>query len=254
MNNPNPNPVGEMSLFEHLAELRSCLLWSMVALLVAAVCCYYFSTFTFAILTAPYFEAFAGAPLVGTGPAEAFMLKLKVALASGIFFASPFIFYQVWRFISPGLYAEEKRLVVPFVVSTSTLFIGGAAFCYYAVIPFAFAFFQAEYSSINVSPTIKISEHVSTMLQGMLAFGIVFELPVLAFFLARVGVITKQMLVDGTRLAIVIIVILSAVLTPPDVVSQLLMAAPLTALYFISIWIVGCVEKGKQIVQPENLS
>ena len=241
----NKSPNAEMSLFEHLGELRGCMVRSVIALLIAACACYGFSTEIFAFLSAPYFESFTGAPLVGTGPAEAFVLKLKVALVAGIFCASPIIFHQVWRFISPGLYESERRLVFPFVGATTILFIGGALFCYYGVLPFAFSFFESEYSSIGVTPTIKISEHISTVLQGMLAFGIVFELPVLAFFLARLGFVTRKMLVDGTRLAVVIIFIVSAVFTPPDVVSQLLMAAPLCLLYYISILIVGWVERSR---------
>jgi sec-independent protein translocase protein TatC len=176
--------------------------------------------------------------LIGTGLAEAFVLKLKVALFAGIVLSSPFLFFQLWLFVAPGLYAAERRLVVPFVASTTSLFLLGVWFCYEWVFPFAFEFFRGEYASIGVTPTVRISEHLALMIQGLVGFGAVFQLPVLAFFLARLGIIDERTLIGGTRYAIVAIFILSAVLTPPDVLTQFLMAGPLLLLYGISILVV----------------
>ncbi|MBX7144987.1 MAG: twin-arginine translocase subunit TatC [Oligoflexia bacterium] len=243
LNKTSAAPSAEMTLFEHLAELRSCLLHIALAVLVTAIIAYYFSTQVFQILSAPYFAAFPNAPLVGTGPAEAFMIKLKVALAVGIFASSPIVFFEIWRFIAPGLYEHEKKMVLPFVVSATSLFLLGAWFCYAGVIPVAFDFFHQEYQSVGLTPNIKISEHLAMVLQGMLAFGLVFELPVLAYFGGRFGILTKAGLISSVRYAIVVIFIVSAILTPPDVLSQLLMAIPLCLLYAISIWVVAFAER-----------
>lgn len=237
----------DMTLFEHLAELRSCLLYAVLSVLAAAIGAYYFSEQVFQILSAPYFAAFPNAPLVGTGPAEAFMIKIKVAFAVGIFLASPVIFFQIWRFVSPGLYEHERKMVLPFVASTTFLFILGAWFCYAGVIPVAFDFFHEEYKSVNLTPNIKISEHLAMVLQSMLAFGAVFEMPVLAYFGGRLGIVTKAGLIAGTRYAIVAIFIISAILTPPDVLSQFLMAIPLCLLYALSIWVVAFAEKKRDL-------
>lgn len=231
-----------MSLFDHLGELRSCLLRAIIAILVGAVCCYSYSSQVFEFLNRPYFANFPGAILIGTSPAEAFMLKIKVAIYCGLLLSSPVTFYQLWIFISPGLYESEKRLVLPFVFVTSSLFLFGAWFCFDWVLPIAFDFFNQEYKSIGVSPNIKVSEHLSTVIQGTLAFGVIFELPVLAYFLGRGGLITSQMLIKSSRIAIAAIFIISAILTPPDVLSQFLMAGPLLLLYGVSILIVKSVE------------
>jgi sec-independent protein translocase protein TatC len=232
------NPGAEMGILEHLAELRTRLLYSFLAICAAAVISYEFAPFLFDVLSRPYFEAFPDNQLIGTGPAEAFMLKIKVALFSGILLSSPFLFLQLWLFVAPGLYENEKRLVFPFVFCTTALFVLGAWFCYRFVVPLAFEFFHAQYASIGVTPQIRLSEHLSMMMQTLVGFGAVFELPIIAFFLARLGLITHHTLIRGSRYAVVIIFIVSAVLTPPDVLSQLLMAGPICLLYAFSILVV----------------
>jgi sec-independent protein translocase protein TatC len=160
-----------------------------------------------------------------------------VALFCGCLVTSPFLFYQIWAFIAPGLYATERRWVIPFVLASSILFIGGAAFCYTTVLPITLSFFRDEFTSINVTPTIRIGDHVSMTLMMLLGFGAVFELPLITLALARLGIIDHLFLIRWYRQAIVIIFILSAIITPPDVFSQLLMAVPLLGLYLISILI-----------------
>lgn len=230
--------IGEMDLFGHLRELRRRLVWSLIGVVCGAGVAYGFAEQIFDLLCKPYFVAFPGNVLIGTGLAEAFLLKLKVAVFAGIVLASPFLFYQLWLFVAPGLYAAEKRLVAPFVLATTALFLLGVWFCYTWVLPFAFEFFREEYASIGVTPTVRISEHLALMVQALVGFGAVFQLPVLAFFLARLGVIDEQTLIGGARYAIVAIFVVSAVLTPPDVLTQFLMAGPLILLYGLSILVV----------------
>jgi sec-independent protein translocase protein TatC len=233
-----PREIGEMDLFGHLRELRRRIVISVLAILGGAIVAYSFTKEIFDFLSRPYFDAFPDNILIGTGLAEAFILKLKVAFFAGIVLASPVLFFQLWLFIAPGLYDRERRLALPFVVSTTGLFLLGVWFCYTWVFPFAFDFFRAEYLSIGVTPTVRISEHLALMIQGLVGFGSVFQLPVIAFFLGRLGVIDHRTLIGGARYAVVIIFVLSAILTPPDVLTQFLMAGPLMLLYGISIIVV----------------
>ena len=227
-----PREIGDMDLFGHLRELRRRLVNSLLAILVGAIVAYSFTTEIFDFLSRPYFDAFPDNILIGTGLAEAFILKLKVAFFAGIVLSSPVLFLQLWLFIAPGLYDRERRLVFPF----------------------AFEFFREEYISIGVTPTVRISEHLALMVQGLVGFGAVFQLPVIAFFLGRLGIIDAQTLIGGARYAIVIIFIVSAILTPPDVLTQFLMAGPILLLYGLSILVVRYTatspEADKEAPQP----
>ena len=231
-------PEHEMDLFEHVAELRYRLIVCFISVFILAVIAYFFSKQLFTLLSAPFDKAFSDSIMIGTGPAEAFILRLKVSFFTGIIFSCPVIFYQIWSFVSPGLYEHERKLFIPFMVTTTALFAVGVWFCFALVLPLAFDFFREQYLAINVTPRIKISEHLSIVMRALFGFGLVFEMPVLAFFLGRLGIISHHTLIHGARYAIVIIFILSAVLTPPDVVTQFLMAGPLLILYGISILIV----------------
>jgi sec-independent protein translocase protein TatC len=235
---PSPREIGEMDLFGHLRELRKRIVNSLIAILIGSIVAYSFTREIFDFLSRPYFDAFPDNILIGTGLAEAFILKLKVAFFAGIVLASPVLFLQLWFFIAPGLYERERRLAFPFVVSTTGLFLLGVWFCYRWVFPFAFEFFREEYLSIGVTPTVRISEHLALMIQGLVGFGAVFQLPVIAFFLGQLGIIDDRTLIGGARYAVVIIFVLSAILTPPDVLTQFLMAGPLLVLYGISILVV----------------
>lgn len=235
---PDPKAADEMSLFDHLRELRKRIFLVMIGVIAGACACYSYSGEIFDFLSRPYFAAFPENLLIGTGPAEAFMLKIKVAIFAGMLLSSPWTFMQLWLFVRPGLHDHERKLFAPFMIVSTSLFTAGVAFCYFVVLPFCFEFFAAEYRSIGITATIRISEHLSMMAQALLGFGAVFELPVLAFLLGRAGIITHDMLISGSRYAIVGIFIVSAVMTPPDVLTQLLMAAPLLALYGISILVV----------------
>jgi sec-independent protein translocase protein TatC len=226
-----------MPLLGHLQELRGRLLKSLLAIAVAFVPAYAGASELFTFLSHPLLTATAEAPLlVGLGPTEAFFTKLKVAFIAALFLASPALFYQLWQFVAPGLHQHEKRYVIPFVIFGPFFFVLGAGFCYHVVLPVAYAFFLAEYKTIGVQPTLRISEYLTFTARMLLAFGVTFELPVLAFFFTRVGLITHRLLLGFFRYAVVLIFVLAAVLTPgPDIASQLLLAGPLLLLYTLSI-------------------
>ncbi len=227
----------QMGLMEHLRELRKRLIISLGLIALGAIGAYLYAAPLFTWLSAPYFEAFGNSPLIGTSPAEAWVLKLKVSIFAGTIVMSPALFYQLWAFVSPGLYSHERRLVLPFVVCSTVLFVGGAMFCYRFVLPYSFGFFHDEFKSIGVTPTIKVGDNLSMMITTLVGFGAVFELPLLSYFLARAGVIDHRFLLEWFRHAVVIIFIVAAILTPPDVFTQILMAGPLVALYGLSILI-----------------
>jgi sec-independent protein translocase protein TatC len=226
-----------MTFTEHLEELRWCLLKSLAAIILASMLCYFFSDAIFRFMVAPLRQNLgAGQSLIGTGVTEAFFIEIKVALAGGVFFSSPIIFYQIWRFISPGLSGNEKRLVLPFVFCATLFFIGGALFCYHVVLPVAFQYFIEQYGTIDVTPAIRIGEYFTFFFRMILAFGVTFELPVFTFFLVRLGIWDYRFMLRSFRYAIVAIFIIAAVLTPtPDVINQSLLALPMLLLYVISI-------------------
>jgi sec-independent protein translocase protein TatC len=225
-----------MSLTGHLAELRTRLIRALLATAVGFGLAYFWAAELVTFLVRPLIAQGLAVDVIGTGVTDAFFTKLKVSAIAGIFAASPVIFFQVWRFVSPGLYAREKRVAFPFSIAATTFFLAGAAFCYVVVFPVAFRFFLEQFASIALGPQIRISEYLTFASRMLLAFGVTFELPVASFFLARVGLITHRTLLDGARYAVVVIFVVAAVLTPgPDVASQLLMAAPLLVLYVLSI-------------------
>lgn len=226
-----------MILFEHLEALRWGLIKSLGAVLLAFALSYYFAGRIFTFIVAPLKGILRpGQSLIGTGVPEAFFVEIKVALVAGVFLASPFIFYQIWRFIALGLHGRGKRFLIPFVIFTSLFFVAGGYFCYAAVLPVAFLYLIGQYQSVEVSPEIRIAEYFTFFFRMVLAFGVTFELPVFTFFLVRLGIWDYRFLWRQFRYAIIIIFTVAAVLTPgPDVVSQILLAGPLTLLYLLSI-------------------
>jgi sec-independent protein translocase protein TatC len=242
-----PESDVRMPLTAHLEELRWRIVRALLAMAVGFAACYAFAEQLFRFLIRPLAALRPDqALIIGTGVTEAFFTKLKVSFIAATFLASPVMFFQAWRFVAPGLYESEKRLAVPFSAAASTFFVLGAAFCYWVVFPVGFTFFLAEYASIGVAPQIRISEYLSFAARMLLAFGVTFELPVVTFFLARLGVLTHRTLLGAGRYAIVVIFIVAAVLTPgPDVASQLLMAAPLLVLYALSIGVAYLVARAR---------
>jgi sec-independent protein translocase protein TatC len=241
-----------MGLMDHLRELRKRLVIALLLIGVGAVAAYAYASPLFEWLSAPYFAAFGSSPLIGTSPAEAWVLKLKVSVFAGIVLMSPALFYQLWAFVSPGLYSHERRLLVPFVFLSTVLFVGGSLFCYYYVLPYSFSFFYEEFRSIGVTPTIKVADNLSMTVTTLVGFGAVFELPLLTFFLARGGIIDHRFLLRWFRHAVVLIFVIAAVLTPPDVLTQLLMAGPLLLLYGLSIAIAWWVAPRESAELPES--
>jgi sec-independent protein translocase protein TatC len=238
-----PESDVRMPLTGHLEELRTRLVRALLAAAAGFGIAYLWAAELVELLVAPLAAQGMQVDVIGTGVTDAFFTKLKVSAIAGVFLASPIIFYQAWRFVSPGLYASEKRVAVPFSAAATIFFLAGAAFCYAVVFPVAFRFFIEQFATIELAPQIRISEYLTFASRMLLAFGVTFELPVVSFFLARIGVITHRTLLDGVRYAVVAIFVVAAVLTPgPDIASQMLMAAPLLALYALSIgvaWLVG---------------
>jgi sec-independent protein translocase protein TatC len=225
-----------MSLIEHLTELRTRLIRSVIAVAVGFLIAYAIDDWLFNALTYPLRAASHGKVLlIGTGVAEAFFTKLKVALIAGLFIASPAVFFEIWKFIAPGLFEPERRLAKPFVASASLFFIAGGYFCWAVVFRIGYSFFLREYSSIGVTPTIRISEYMAFSAKLLLAFGVTFELPIFAFFLTRIGIIDHRMMVHHFRYAVLAIFVVAVALTPPDMMSPFLLAIPLLALYGLSI-------------------
>jgi len=226
-----------MTFTEHLEELRWCLLKSLAAITVASGACYFFSDLIFGFIVAPLRQNLQpGQSLIGTGVTEAFFIEIKVALAAGVLFSCPFIFYQIWRFIAPGLSGGEKKRVLPFVLFATLFFVGGAYFCYRIVLPVAFQYFIEQYGTMGVTPAIRIGDYFSFFFRMVLAFGVTFELPVFTFFLVRLSIWDYRFMLRSFRYAIVAIFIIAAVLTPtPDIINQCLLALPMLLLYVASI-------------------
>ncbi|GIW43580.1 MAG: Sec-independent protein translocase protein TatC [Candidatus Binatia bacterium] len=255
----SPDDV-RMPLTAHLEELRWRLIKALVGIGAAFLLCYQFAELLFGFLTQPLYSAsFLGGDnpghsvnLIGTGVVEAFFTKLKVALIAGVFLSSPVTFYQLWRFVAPGLYPHEKRYALPFVFFASFFFVAGAAFCYQLVLPVGYRFFLDQYATIGVRPELRISEYLSFTARMLLAFGATFELPVMTFFLARAGVVTHRTMLGYWRYAVVGIFVSAAVLTPgPDVASQLLMATPLLVLYGASIGVAYVFARPRPAPRPD---
>ncbi|MBF0119722.1 MAG: twin-arginine translocase subunit TatC [Desulfobacterales bacterium] len=226
---------GKMPLTSHLDELRKRLIVCFISVFVGFILSYGFKERIFTILTKPLISVMQeGDKLIYTGLAEAFITYLKVSLISGIILSVPIIFYQFWMFISPGLYENEKRLIIPITFFCSFFFIIGCLFAYFIVFPYGFKFFLG-FSSETIKPLLSMIQYLDFSSQFLLVFGLVFELPFFITFLARMGIVSSDFLKKNRRYAILIIFIVAAILTPPDVVSQSMMAFPLMILYEISI-------------------
>ncbi|WP_085217485.1 twin-arginine translocase subunit TatC [Allosphingosinicella indica] len=231
-------------LLEHLVELRKRLIRAFLALAVAFGVCFYFADHIFAFLAQPLVDAFGPGKgkLVYTKLYEAFFTEVRVAFFAAFFLAFPIIANQIWAFIAPGLYAKEKRAFLPFLIATPLLFIGGGALAYYVVMPTAFRFFlgfQGNLGGIQQEALPAVGDYLSLVMHFILAFGIAFLLPVLLMLLERAGLVTRTQLVKGRRYAILVAFIIAAVATPPDVLSQFMLAVPLIFLYemsLIAIW------------------
>ena len=226
-----------MGLMDHLSELRGRLVRCCLAVMVGFIACWAVVDPIFDALVDPLLKVLPeGSHAIYTTLPEGFFTRMHIAFVAGVFVSSPVIFYQIWSFIAPGLYEEEKRHILPVAFMSAFFFISGGAFCYFVVFPQAFAFF-VSYATDSIVAMPKVSDYLSFVLKLILAFGLVFEMPLFAFFLARMGIITAELMRRVRRYAILGIFIVAAILSPPDVVSQLLMAAPMLVLYEVSIYV-----------------
>lgn len=225
----------KLPLTSHLAELRKRLILSFVSVGVGFIVCYAFSQNLFDLLSRPLLKMMpSGSTLIFTSVAEAFFTYMKVAFIAGLMLASPFVLFQIWAFVAPGLYRHEKRYVIPFVTAGSFFFILGILFAYFIAIPVGFRFLLG-YATDFIKPMPSMKEYLSFSIKFLLAFGLVFEFPVVLVLLARIGVVDANMMARHRKYAILLIFIFAAVMTPPDIISQLLMAIPLMGLYELSI-------------------
>ncbi len=234
----------------HLVELRKRLGLSVLSVFIAFVIAFFFHESILEWITHPLNDALEQVAKLSQKAAEgmvtthqvggAFFVALKVSFFAGLLGALPFILYQLWLFIAPGLYSNEKKMILPFVIGGSVMFFIGVIFAYYIVTPFGFQFL-ITFGSFLYTPLINIEDYVGFFTKIMMGFGLAFELPVFAYFLALLGLVTDRTLIDFFKYAVVIIFVLAALLTPPDILTQLLMAAPLIILYGISILIVRMV-------------
>ncbi|HEX2677274.1 MAG TPA: twin-arginine translocase subunit TatC [Polyangiales bacterium] len=238
-----------MTIFEHLGELRSRLIKAVLGTLPGMAVAWAYKEYLLDFLLAPYARAWQnlklgiGAPKIHFGGLiDPFSVYMKLSIICGIIFASPWMFYQAWAFIAPGLYKTEKRYALPFVLASSVFFIGGAFFGYAMVFPPAFETFLSlsgtlPSAQVSVEPTIMLNDYMELATQMLIAFGVVFEVPVVVTFLALVGLVNYKQLFRFGRWFVVIASIIAAILTPPDVASQMMMMVPLVTLYFLSVGI-----------------
>ena len=219
----------------HLEELRKRLIVCFIAIGICFVLCYGFSRKLFEILMSPLISVMPpGEKLIYTGLPDAFFTYLKVALLAGVLLAMPVVFYQLWMFVAPGLYENEKRIVLPAVIFSTIFFVGGALFGYFIVFPFGFKFFLS-FSSDFIRPMPSIREYLSFASRLLIAFGIVFEMPLFILILTKLGIVKVSQLRAYRKYVIVAFFVFAAILTPPDVVTQIMMAGPLMLLYELSI-------------------
>lgn len=227
-----PRDPREMSFLEHVEELRWRLIKSLATVLALSIVSYIFADKLIEAITHPIDEVFF------MGPTEAFAVRIKISLFAGLILGLPVILYQAWEFVVPGLYEREVRMVVPVVLFATLFFIGGAAFCFFLVMPIGIKFLLG-FGTEKMKPLIAIGRYVSFVGWMAIAFGIVFQLPIVSYFLGRLGILTSGMMRRGRRYALVSILIVAAAVTPsPDVFSQLMLAGPLYALYEASVVLV----------------
>ena len=251
----NDEKTNKTSFVGHLTELRSRLVKSIIYLSFFFVICYFFAENIYGFLVEPYAEAVkddeVNRRLIFTALHETFITYLKVAFFAAMFISSPIILIQIWKFIAPGLYKNEKRALLPYLIATPTLFLLGGMLVYYLVMPLMIKFFlsfetSAQINSLPIQLEPKVNEYLSLIMRLIFAFGISFQLPVLLSLLARVGFVDSEYLKKRRKYVIIIIFVVAAILTPPDPITQIGLGIPLLILYELSILSVKIMEKKKK--------
>jgi sec-independent protein translocase protein TatC len=242
-------------LLDHLLELRRRLLWSFASIGIAFAACLYFARPIFGFLVQPLLAA-GQDRLIYTAVFEAFFVEIKVAFFAALMLAFPVVANQLWQFVAPGLYAKEKRAFLPFLLMTPFLFLTGAALAYYVAMPVALHFllgYEGNIAGVQQDALPGVGNYLSFVTRFIFGFGVAFLLPVLLMLLERAGLVTRDQLKRGRRYAIVVAFVIAAILTPPDVVSQLLLAVPLVLLYEVSLVAIWFTERkrARKAVGPE---
>ncbi|HLT77231.1 MAG TPA: twin-arginine translocase subunit TatC [Ferrovibrio sp.] len=256
---PDEVEASRMPLLDHLVELRNRLMWSIGAIFVAFAGCYFLAPYIYNILMLPLVEAAGteGRRMIFTAPQEAFFTYIRLSFWAAMVVSFPVIASQVWMFVAPGLYKNERKAFLPFLIATPVLFAIGGAFVYFFIMPLALKFFigfeaPGGDGSIPIQLETKVSEYLSLVMTLIFAFGIAFELPVLLTLLGKVGIATSAGLASKRKYAIVGMFIFAAVVTPPDVISQVGLAIPLILLYEVSIWMVKGIERDRAKREAEE--
>ncbi|MES2728638.1 MAG: twin-arginine translocase subunit TatC [Pseudomonadota bacterium] len=239
------------TLLTHLGELRRRLMWCFVAMAIGTIGCYLYVTDIYSFLVQPLADAMGPGDtqrLIYTSLGEAFLAYIKVALFAGIFLTFPILATQMWRFLAPGLYKAEKRVVLPFLIATPVLFFMGGAMVYYLILPLALPFFlsfQSVDTALPIQLEARVADYLELVMTLVFAFGLCFQLPVVMMALARFGQVTAQGMRRWRRYVLIIIFIIAAIVTPPDVISQTSLAIPMYLLYEITILLVAQMERAR---------
>ena len=247
------NNLEEMTLIDHITELRKRLLWSFLYIVIIFIICFYFADQLFAFLATPLvnlMDTDNGQGFIYTALQEAFFTELKIAFFFALFFSFPLIAIQIWKFIAPGLYKNEKNAFLPFLIATPILFFAGGSMVYFLISPIAWKFFLSyqnlNSSGIPIRLEAKMGEYLSLMMRFIFAFGLAFQLPVILGLLAKANLVTFLTLRKFRKYAIVIAFLAAAFLTPPDPFSQISLALPIIILYEISIYIAKIIQRNKE--------
>lgn len=241
-------PDQEQPLIDHLSELRKCLIRTVIFVAIGFLGCWFYSDQIFDLLRqpiSPFLKTDSGG-LIFTAPMDKFMAHIKVALFAGFVVSSPLWMHQLWLFISPALYKEERKYGVAFILFGTILFLTGVSFVYFVVYPLAFEFLMTFGGDKDV-PLIKIDEYLSFITTTTLVFGLTFEMPLILAVLGRLGVVSSDMLKASRRYTVVILALISAIVTPPDLISQILLLIPLYLLFEFSIYLVKAIEKKQNL-------
>ncbi len=259
-----PEDDKPMTFWEHIEELRRRLVWALLWLFAGCIVSWYFKKDILDFISKPFYDAWEHEHVAGTpslnfdSPGAPFTALIKLSLIGGAALSAPFLFYQLWSFIAPGLYSKEKKYVIPFAVVSSGLFVGGSWFGYLAAFPLTFGYFLSFAGdiggdkSVRIVPTVMMEKYIDFVMQMLLGFGIVFEIPIVLTFLAIIGVVNHRMLLGFTRYYIFIAFVASAILSPPDVTSMIVMAIPACLLYFASIALVYVFQKPEFRLESEE--